>query len=139
MEEPVDNRSSGVTPLSHTRLLILMALVAAVGTVIALTFFSSRAGIGFAIGGVLSLVNYLWMKRSLRMAFGETEDGVGQSFAGSGYLMRYIAFASVIGAIYLLDWHLLVPVILGLSSFAFAVVIEGFIRIFRSVSNRKGI
>ena len=61
------------------------------------------------------------------------------SIAGGGYLMRYIAFATVLGFIYLIDWELMVPVILGLSCFAFAVVFEGFIRLFGTFGNKKGI
>lgn len=139
MDEPVDTREENPPPLSHIRLLVVMAVVALAGTVAGFVFFSAKAGAGFAIGGVLSFVNYFWMKHSLSRIFENTEEGVKPSFAGGNYIMRYVAFATVIGAIYLVDWELLVPVILGLSSFAFAVVIEGFIRIFRSFGNRKGI
>ncbi|HUF02669.1 MAG TPA: ATP synthase subunit I [Aridibacter sp.] len=137
MAEPFDSREENPAPLSHVRLIVVMGVVAVAGTVIGFVSFSSKAGAGFLTGGVLSFVNYYWMKHSLAKVFENTEEGVKPSFAGSNYFMRYIAFATVIGLVYLIDWELLVPVILGLSSFAFAVVIEGFIRIFRSFGSRR--
>ncbi|MCO6511400.1 MAG: ATP synthase subunit I [Aridibacter famidurans] len=139
MNEPVDSTEENPASLSHLRLIVVMGVVAVAGTVIGFVFFSAKAGAGFLTGGILSFVNYFWMKHSLARVFANTEEGVKPSFAGSNYFMRYIAFATVIGFIYLIDWELLVPVILGLSCFAFAVVIEGFTRLFSSLGNRKGI
>ncbi|REJ79192.1 MAG: ATP synthase subunit I [Acidobacteria bacterium] len=139
MNEPVDTKEGTPASISHVRLIAIMGLVAVAGTVIGFAFFSVKAGAGFAIGGVLSIVNYYWMKHSLRKIFENTEEGVKPKFAGSNYVMRYVAFATLIAFIYLIDWHLLVPVILGLTSFAFAVVIEGFIRIFTTFGNKEGI
>lgn len=139
MDEPVDSREESPAPLSHIRLIVVMGVVAVAGTIVGFAFFSTKAGFGFLTGGVLSFVNYYWMKHSLSRIFQNTEEGVKPGFAGSNYFMRYIAFATVIGFVYLIDWELLVPVILGLSCFAFAVVIEGFIRLFSSFGNRKGI
>ena len=139
MDEPADTNDESIAPLSHFRLIVIMGIVAVVGTVIGFGYFSAKAGAGFGIGGVLSFVNYYWMKYSLRTVFEETAEGEKPRFIGGKYFMRYVAFGTILGFIYLIDWQLLVPLILGLSSFAFAVVIEGIIRIFGSFGNRKGI
>ena len=139
MDEPIDNKVESTAALSHFRLILIMGIIAAAGTVVGFLFFSGKAGSGFLVGGLLSFVNYFWMKRSLRTVFEEAPEGEKASFAGGGYLMRYVAFATVLGTIYLIDWELMVPVILGLSSFALAVVFEGFIRLFASFGKGKEI
>lgn len=139
MDDPIDNSGESSASLSHLRLIVIMGVVAAAGTFIGFAAVSVKAGAGFGFGGILAFVNYFWMKRSLKAVFEEAREGEKPSFVGGGYLMRYVAFATVLGAIYLIDWELMVPVILGLSSFALAVVFEGIIRMFGSFGNGKGI
>lgn len=139
MDEPVDNDRGNTGAISHFRLIVIMGMVAVAGTVTGFVFFSVKDGAGFLVGGVLSFVNYYWMRHSLRKVFQGAEDGEKASFVGGGYLMRYVAFATILGFIYLVDWELMIPLILGLTSFAIAVVFEGIIRIFSSFGNKQGI
>jgi len=53
--------------------------------------------------------------------------------------LRYAVFGLVLAVVYLTNIVPIIAVLLGLSSFAFALTIEGFIRIFSSFFNNKEI
>ncbi len=55
--------------ISPKRILILTALAVIVGSLLSLIFANGHFAIGFLIGGILSLVNYYWLKVSLRKGF----------------------------------------------------------------------
>lgn len=139
MDEPIDTKDAGAAQLSHLRIIVIMALVAAAGSLLGYIYVSARFGAGFGFGGILSFVNYYWMKFSLKAVFDAAEEGEKPRLSGGKYVLRYVVFGTILLGVYLIDWHLMVPVILGLSCFAFAVVIEGFIRIFSSLGRKKGI
>jgi hypothetical protein len=129
------------TPISNRRILWLMAAVVVLGGLAGLLFVSTLFGLGFLIGGVLSFVNYFWLKSTLRKIFVETAD-TGEykpHYSAARYLTRYTALALVLLVIFLINTKLVAPVILGLASFAFAILIEASIRIFSSFFNEKEI
>lgn len=121
--------------LSHRRILFVMCGVIATGSIVGFTFFSARAGLGVLIGGVLAFANYFWQKRSLKAIFERAIHGEKSRFLALTYILRYIVIAAALAAIYLGGTVSIYAVIFGLSSFAIAVVIEGFTSIFSS-SNR---
>jgi hypothetical protein len=139
MDEPIETNNGGPAPLSHFRIIVIMAAVAVAGSVLGYFYINPKFGIGFGLGGLLSFVNYYWMKYSLKAIFDEAEEGERPRLTGGKYVLRYVVFATILGAVYLFDWHLMVPLIFGLTSFALAVVLEGIFRIIGSFVNRKGI
>jgi hypothetical protein len=96
----------------------------------------SRFAAGILIGGLLSFVNYYWLKHSLRVIFNRARDGEKPRLFAFGYIIRYLVFGLVILMIYLSQSIPITAVIAGLGSFAIAVVIEGFLRIFTSFFNK---
>lgn len=128
-----------VQPLSHKRILILMALAAVLGSVLGAFLVSLNFGVGILIGGALSLINYWWLKRSLKVVIDEAIAGGAPHFLAGRAFIRYLAFGAVLAIIYLSKAVPMVAVLLGLASFAVAIIFEAFIRIFNSFSNKKGI
>lgn len=128
--EPVAVEESGVTPPTNQRILVIMAAIGFLGTIAGFIFVSFAFGIGFFIGSVLGFANYYWLKRSLKVIFDKAAYGDRPKFLGSGYFLRYLVLGAVIAVIFATDALPIVSVILGLASFGFAVVVEGFIRIF---------
>lgn len=128
-----------VPPLSHQRILILMALAAVLGSVLGSIFVSLNFGFGVLIGGTLSLINYYWLKRSLKVIMDEAIAGGAPHFLAGRAFLRYLAFGAVLAVVYLSKAVPMVAVLLGLASFAVAIIFEAFIRIFNSFSNKKGI
>ncbi len=122
----------GIEQLSHKRLLFIMALLTVLGSVLGFIYVSTQFGIGVILGGVLSFINYYWLKHSVKVFInGVSEDERPASIA-VGHILRYLIFGLILLVIFLSKAVSIVAVILGLSGFALAIVFEGIIRIFRS-------
>lgn len=123
--------SAAVAPISHRRILWTMGAVALVAGLIGFIFVSWRFGAGVILGGVLSLINYYWLKISLKKLFeNAVAHGEKPRFLAVRYFGRYLTLALILTVIFLTQTIPVVAVILGLASFALAIVIEGFIRLF---------
>src|SRR6476660_1748662 len=115
---PEEQQPSTVQTLSHRRILTLMALVSVLGAIAGLIFNSANFGIGVLIGGALSLVNYYWLKRSLKTVFDNAGEGDAPRFLAGKYFLRYLTFGAVLTVVYLSKVVPVVAVLLGLASFA---------------------
>lgn len=124
--------------LSHRRILVLMGAVAIFGSVAGFIFVSVQFGLGVIFGGVLSLINYYWLKVSLKKLFDAAiAHGMQPRFLGIRYFARYVTLGAILTVVFLTHTIPVVAVIAGLASFALAIVIEGFIRLFSSFFNKK--
>ncbi len=135
--ESIAVEQENFVPLTHRRILIVMAAVAILGSLLGLIFVSRLFGLGVFIGGVLSFVNYYWLKFSLKKIFEQAVGGDKPSFLGLRYLFRYLILGAVLTIVFLTETIPVVAVIAGLASFAVAIVIEGFVRIFSSFFKKK--
>ncbi|MET0752896.1 MAG: ATP synthase subunit I [Pyrinomonadaceae bacterium] len=128
------------TPISNRRIIWMMAIVIVLGTLASFIFVSNVFGIGYFIGGVLSFVNYFWLKSSLKKMFVETTEGEHKPhYSAARYITRYFTIGAVLALIFLTHTVPIAAVILGVASFAFAIIIEAFIRIFSFFFRREGI
>lgn len=125
--EPAD-----IEKLSHQRILILMGIVAVLCSIYGFIFVDWQFGLGVLVGGAFSFVNYYWLKHTIKFVFQQAEEGEVPRFSGTRYILRYFIFGLGLLLIYLTETISVIAVILGLASFAFAIVLEGFIRIFTS-------
>ena len=134
MSEDLDNvLTEQPTPISHRRILWTMGLVAVVASIAGFIFVSWQFGLGVILGGFLSLVNYYWLKVSLKRLFDNAiAHGEKPRFLAVRYFTRYLMLGGALVVIFLTKTIPVVAVILGLSSFALAIVIEGLIRLFSS-------
>lgn len=137
--ESTESTESTVQTLSHRRILTLMALVMIIGSILSFVFVSNVFGIGVFLGGILSLINYYWLKRSLKAVFEKASAGQQPMFMATKYIARYMTFGAVLAIVYLTKTVPVVAVLLGLASFALAIIIEAFIRLFSNFSNTKEI
>jgi len=123
--------------LSHSRLLIIMAVLIVAGAAAGAAFLSGRFGIGVIVGGAFSYVNYFWQRNSTRALFESAASGQRPHFLAVRYLLRYVVIGAIVGFFYLTGALPVAAVILGLAAFALAVVVEGIKGIFTS-SNKQG-
>lgn len=135
--QPIVIEEENFVPLTHQRILIVMAAVAVAGALLGLIFISWQFSIGVLIGGVLAFVNYYWLKRSLAKMFEKAEDGAKPKFLGVRYLFRYLIIGAALTVVFLTKVIPVVAVIAGLSSFAVAIVLEGFVRIFLTFYHKR--
>ncbi len=136
ISEPVSNGGEAVMPPTHGRILKIMAILGIVGSIAGAFFVTPAFGVGILLGVGLSFGNYFWLRHSLRKVFAEAAEGDKPRLSVLRYITRYVAIAAVIGLIYITGVLPIVAVILGLCSFAFAVVIDGIIRIFQGAEAR---
>jgi len=128
-----------IQTLSHRRILTIMAAVIVVSVLLGFIFVSSFFAVGVLIGGILSFVNYYWLKQSLKRIFDRAVIGEQPRFLATKYFLRYIVFGIILAIIYLTKTVSVAAVLLGLGSFAFAIVIEGFIRLFSGLFKKREI
>jgi len=135
--EPIAEEQENFVPLTHRRILIVMGTIAAFGSLLSLIFISRLFGLGVLIGGVLSFVNYYWLKFSLKKIFARVADGEKPRFLGLRYLFRYVVLGVILTVVFLTESIPVVAVIAGLGSFALAIVVEGILRLFSSFFKKK--
>lgn len=133
--EPTSEAVEIVQPPSHERILWIMAALGVGGGIAGFAFSSFDFGLGILIGTALAFVNYYWLKSSLRKIFGVAESGEKPRMLAGKYFARYIVLAAVIAVIYVTGILPIIPVILGLAAFGFAVMVDGFIRIFSTIGS----
>lgn len=135
--EPVAVETKTIAPLSHRRILWTMAIIVLSVSVLLAALVSSAFGAGFLIGGILSFINYYWLKIALKKIFEAAAGGEKPSFLSGSYFLRYLALAAAIFIVYQTDVVPIVAVLLGLCVFAAAVFIEGLIRIFNTNTSKR--
>ena len=126
--EPSVGQTENIRPVSHGRILWLMAVVGLAGGIAGFALSSFRFGLGIIIGTALSFANYFWLKSSLRKIFAAAETGERPRMLAGKYFLRYLILGGVVAVIYASGLVPIVPLIVGLASFGFAVLIEGLIR-----------
>ncbi len=132
--EPAAVDQKPIMPISHERILVIMACLGLIGTIAGFAFVTRSFGFGVLIGSVLAFVNYYWLKISLRKIFDTAAaEGEKPRLLALRYFTRYLVLGCVIAIFYVTEAVSIVGLILGMAAFGFAVVIEGFIRIFAGI------
>lgn len=127
-------------PISNRRILWIMAIVVVLGSLASFIYVSRLFGLGVFIGGILAFINYYWLKHSLKKMFVETAEGEHKPrYSAARYISRYFTLGAVLGFIFLTHTVPIESVVLGMAGFAFAIIIEAFIRIFSFLFRREGI
>lgn len=137
MSEPLITEDQLPPQVSLNRVLVIMTVIIAVGTIAGFVFGPARFGAGVIVGGVMSFANYFWQRSSTRAIFEQAANGEKPMLLGVRYILRYVAIGLVVWAIYATGALPIVAVVLGLAAFAFAVVIEGLIGIFSSFNRQE--
>jgi uncharacterized membrane protein YfcA len=138
--EPVVPVEQAIVPLSHRRILVIMAVIGLAGSVLGSALISVSFGAGVFIGVVLAFANYYWLKVSLKKIFDlAAETGEKPRLLALKYFARYLVLGAIVAILYATAVVSIVGVILGMGSFGFAVVIEGMLRIFSNPVSEKEI
>ena len=135
--EPVEPQN--IMPISHRRILVIMAVLSLLGSIAGFVFGSAGFGFGVLIGSVLAFVNYYWLKVSLKRIFDDVAEGEKPKLLALRYFTRYLVLGAIIAVVYATEAVSIVGVILGMAGFGFAVLVDGFIRIFSGVFSDKAL
>lgn len=115
-------------PISHGRIVLLMCAITVAGSLTSLLFAERSFALGVLLGGAMSMVSYVWLKGSLGSMFEKAVQGELRQFQAVRFFLRYVLMGAVLYVIYLSKAFPMIAVLLGLASFAGAVIIEGFSR-----------
>jgi hypothetical protein len=135
--EDLTDEATSLAVISHRGILYKMAAVVAFGATLGFAFFSPKAGFGVLAGGALAFANYFWQRHSIKVIFDRAVDGKRTRFLALRYILRYVVLGAALMAIYLSETVSIIAVILGLSSFAIAVLVEGLVSLVSGSSKQE--
>lgn len=117
--------------ISNKGIVIVMLGLIAIGAIAGFTFAGNRGGAGVLMGGILAVINYLWLRHSTRALFAHRASS-SVTLLAAKYVLRYVALGAVLVLVHLSGAVPIGAVIAGLSAFAVAVVLTGLKNIFTS-------
>lgn len=123
---------------TEQRLLFLTAIVLLLLGVGSLQFGNWRVTLGVCLGGALSFLNIYWLRISVRSLFiGIETDAPVQPVRASLFVFRYALIAAIIGLATTFGLVSVAATLVGLLSFAFAILLEAFIQLYFIIVNRE--
>ena len=125
------------TPISHGRVLVLMAAITVSGSLISFLAGSTEFSGGVLVGGIISLLSYFWLSKTLRSMMERATRGEITQFQAAKFFLRYVVIGGVLFVVYRSSAFPMIAVLLGLASFAGAIVLEGFVRVFKGIIHQK--
>jgi hypothetical protein len=96
-----------------------------------------RVTAGLALGGALALLNHHWLRASIRAAFSGATEGVRPKVSVARFVLRYFVVVAAVVAANELELISVVAALVGLSVFAFAALLEGFVQTFLTFVHRE--
>jgi ATP synthase I chain len=120
------------------RLLHVMTVVVGIGVGVSLPLTTWRVTTGLLLGGVLSLLNFHWMRSSVSNAFGVLAGGEKPKIGLMRYVLRYLIIGIVVYAAYVANIVSLPATFIGLSSFVVALFVEALRESYFILTHREG-
>jgi len=114
-------------------MLIAVALAVLAGAF----FLPWRATAGLSLGGVLSLLNYHWLRKSISAVFNIESAGQRPKLKASGYILRYFVLFTLVAVAYKLNVISLPATIVGMCSFVVALFVEAFRQAYFAIIRRE--
>ena len=98
-----------------------------------------RVTTGLLLGGLLSLLNYHWMRTSIAALIEARMAGYNAAVKVPIYILRYFLIGSIVIAGYKLNAVSLAATIVGLCNFVVALFAEAFRQVYLAIVHREGI
>ena len=98
-----------------------------------------RVTSGLLVGGLLALFSHSWLKNSAAAAIRLSTTGGAPEFRIAQFFLRYVVITAVIFTLYTLDLISLPTVLVGLSSFVVALLVEALREFYFAITQREEI
>jgi len=121
----------------ESRLIRVMAAVVALAVIGSAVLAPWRVTAGLALGGTLALLNYHWLRTSVRALLSEATVKRPR-ITITRYVLRHLIIGAVVFAGYLLQWVSLPATIVGLCAFVPALFVEAFRQFYFAIIHREG-
>jgi len=144
MKEIPDSISAGAIVANDDdglEVRIRRVMVASVVLAVSLSALLSpwRVTTGLLLGGLLSLLNYHWMRTSIAALIEARMAGYNAGVKVPIYILRYFLIASIVIAGYKLNAVSLAATIVGLCSFVVALFAEALRQVYLTIVHREGL
>ena len=116
-----------------------MAVTTALAVTVSAFLGPWRVTTGLLAGGLLALFNHSWLKNSAAAAIRLSATGGTPEWRIAQFLLRYLVIAGVVLAGYTLDLISLPAVLIGLSSFVVAILVEALREFYFAIKQREEI
>ena len=123
----------------HTRVFRTMAVTTALAVAVAAVMAPWRVTSGLLVGGLLALFSHSWLKNSAAEAIRLSTGADRPQFRIAQFLLRYVVIAAAVFALHTLDLISLTAVLIGLSSFVVALLVEALREFYFAITQREEI
>ena len=124
--------------ISERRLLWLTGIIMALMVGGSLFLANRSITLGLIFGGLLSFLNFYWLKKGVEKVFFKIAEGNRPLTIITLYIFRYGFMALVIALIAAFNLASVAATLIGLLSFAFAVLFEAIIQFYKVIFYREG-
>lgn len=131
--------SAGMDHGLNSRAFRTMAITTALAVSVSAFIAPWRVTSGLLVGGLLALFSHSWLKNSAAAAIRLSTTGGRPEFRIAQFLLRYVVIAAVIFAAYTLNLISLPAVLIGLSSFVVAMLVEALREFYFAITQREEI
>lgn len=114
---------------SEKRLLILTGIIILMLVTGSFWLADWRVTFGIILGGALSLLNVYWLRLSLKNLLNAAAGHSQPRFNSALYILRYLFIAIIVTLAAMLGLVSVAATLIGLLSFAFAILLEAFIQL----------
>jgi hypothetical protein len=132
----VADPSGDVLEVRIFRVMLASVVLAACVTAIIAPW---RITSGLLLGGVLSLLNYSWLRSSVGAIIEANASGKTNGSRSARYVLRYVVITAAVFAAYKLNLISLPATVVGLCSFVVALFAEAFREFYLMIIHREGI
>jgi len=139
-EETIPERPESFYAGAYGRILRVMQVLGVVLTLAALIRFGSEIAAGFAIGCVLAVVNFSWLKRMVSALADRVTDTGGRPGGAAvvmRFLLRYLLVAAAAYVIFKISLASLYGLLAGLFLPVAAIMVEAVFELY--VALRRGV
>ena len=124
---------------TNTRVFRTMAATTAIAVIVSAFLGPWRVTTGLLVGGLLALFSHSWLKNSAAAAIRLSATGGTSQWRLAQFILRYIVITAVVFAGYTLDLISLPAVLIGLSSFVVAILVEALREFYFAIKQREEI
>lgn len=118
------------------RIFRVMTMVVVLVAAASILLAPWKIGAGLLLGGLLSLLNYHWLRTSIAAGFSKAVASRPR-LRLSRYILRYIVVAAVVFVAYKLNLVSLVATIAGLCTFVIALFVEALRESYFAIISRE--
>ena len=116
-----------------------MAVTTALAVAVSAFIAPWRVTTGLLLGGLLAIFSHSWLKDSAAAAIDLSIAGGRPQLRLVQFILRYVVIASVVFATYTLNLISLPAVLIGLSSFVVAILVEASREFYFAITRREEI